>query len=296
MKLQRLNDHPLRLGEGVIWDERRRMFHYVDIEGQRIFSCREDGGIARTLRTHDMVGCILLDGDGALCYPMPDGLYRYVPETGENARVYTWEIPAELRFNDGKAAPDGAFFVGAMYRDQSAPRAAGGGCLYRFTPEMGLVQVRAGMSIPNGLCWTADGRTMYHIDTATHQVMAYDYDPACSAMGAGRAAVTLPEADGGPDGMTIDADGKLWVARWGGYAVTQYCPATGRALQTIPVPDRNASCCCFGGADMRTLYITTAMDEDGAGGWVYAVPTQTTGSAAHPLRLVLRKEREETDA
>ena len=282
MKVIRLKGHQLRLGEGVIWDAHRQMIHYVDIEGCCIYSCQEDGTVVHQLKTHDMVGCIMLDASHRICYPMPDGLYCYYPESGMVQRLCTWTLPDVLRFNDGKASPDGALFVGAMYRDQSDPQARGGGFLYRFTPETGLVPIRDGISIPNGLCWSADHRTMYHIDTVTGQVMAYPYDPETGAMDEGAAIVRLKE--GGPDGMTIDADGNLWVARWGGYAVTQYSSVTGEVLADIPVPDRNTSCCCFGGSDMKTLFITTAMDDEGKGGHVYSVRTETMGSAAHTLR------------
>lgn len=291
MEVIRLKGLQLHLGEGVIWDAHRQMIHYVDIEGCCIYSCREDGTVVHQLKTHDVVGCIVLDASHRICYPMPDGLYRYHPESGMVQRLCTWTIPDTLRFNDGKAAPDGALFVGTMYRDQSDPRAKDGGFLYRFTPEAGLVPVRDSMSIPNGLCWSADHRTMYHIDTVTGQVMAYPYDPEASTMGEGVAIVRLKEGEGGPDGMTIDAEGNLWVARWDGYAVTQYSGATGEAMASIPVPDRNVSCCCFGGSDMKTLFITTAMDNEGKGGQVYSIRTETTGSAAHPLRW----EREENE-
>lgn len=291
MEVIRLSKTQMRLGEGVIWDAYRQLIHYVDIEGCCIYSARADGTLVHRMQTHDLVGCIVLDGAQGLCYPMPDGLYRYVPEEGSTRRLHTWHLPDALRFNDGKAAPDGSLFVGAMYRDQHDPLAHGGGMLLRFTPDAGLAPVREGMSIPNGLCWSRDGRTMFHIDSATGQVMAYAYEPRRGMTDDGKAIIRLQEDEGVPDGMTIDADGQLWVARWGGSAVSRYRP-NGERLADIPVPDQNASCCCLGGSDARTLFITTAMDEDGSGGWVYSVRTDTRGSAAYPLRW----EREEHNA
>ena len=280
-EVRRITDRQVDLCEGVIWDAERQQIHYVDITGRMIYTCTTDGKLLHAKQTPDWVGCILLDTDGNLRYPMPNGLYRYDPDTGETQCLAVWTIPDALRFNDGKCAPDGAIFVGAMARNRESPNALHGGCLYRFTPETGLQIIKGGMTIPNGLAWRSDGRVMYHTDSQTRRVMAYEYDLSRAEIGQGSILAELRETDGVPDGMTIDAEDNLWVARWGGSAVTRYDGRTGAVLDEIRLPDKNVSCCCFGGQDMRTLLITTAKDEDGNGGYVYRTETKCGGTAAY---------------
>ena len=114
------------------------------------------------------------------------------------------------------------------------------------------------VTISNGIVWTADKKTMYYNDTPTLTVQAFDYDDKTGTISKGRVAVRIPKGTGAPDGMTIDAEGKLWVALWGGNCVARFDPVTGELMQKIMVPAPNVSSCAFGGKNLETLYITTA--------------------------------------
>lgn len=155
-----------------------------------------------------------------------------------------------IRMNDGKCDPAGRFWAGTMAYDESP----GAGALYVF--DGSVRTVLEGVSISNGLAWTADHRTMYYIDTPTGHVDAFDYDERTGAV-TGRRHVVKVEG-GHPDGMNIDDEGFLWVALWGGGAVHRYDPS-GRLVATVRVPAvTNVSSCCFGGPDRSTLFITTS--------------------------------------
>jgi sugar lactone lactonase YvrE len=135
---------------------------------------------------------------------------------------------------------------------------SGAGSLYCLGIDQQVRQMITHVTVSNGLAWSLDHRTMYYIDTATQMVVAYEYDLERGAIANRRVAIQVPVGHGYPDGMTIDADGMLWVAHWGGACVTRWDPIRGVALQSIPLPVTNVSSCCFGGADFADLYITTA--------------------------------------
>jgi len=158
------------------------------------------------------------------------------------------------RFNDGKCDPAGRFLAGTMDDNERLPS----GSLYSLSPDGKLKTLLRGTRISNGLAWSTDYRTFYHIDTPTRTVMAYDYDLASGEIANPRAAVAIPAGMGWPDGMTSDAEGMLWVALWGGAKLTRWDPATGRLETEIPFPAYNVSCCTFGGPDLDDLYVTTA--------------------------------------
>src|SRR3546814_7544247 len=110
------------------------------------------------------------------------------------------------------------------------------------------------------MIWSADKKTMYYGETPTVTVMAFYYDNATGRIDNGRIVVKVPPGMGAPDGMTIDAEGKLWVAMWGGGCVTRWDPETGKLLQKIAVPGPHTTSCAFGGKRLDTLYITTARE------------------------------------
>jgi len=121
------------------------------------------------------------------------------------------------------------------------------------------------VTISNGLTWSLDYKTLYYIDTPTHEVKAFDYDLETGAIANMRVVVQLSDSLGHPDGMTSDMQGNLWIAMWGGAQVTKWNPNTGQLLEQIPVPAKNVSSCVFGGKSGNELFITSArvgLDED----------------------------------
>ena len=148
-----------------------------------------------------------------------------------------------------------------------------------------------GLTISNGLGWSPDGTTMYLIDTIPGTIHAIRFDAPSGSIADGRTLVAVPAEHGGPDGMTVDADGDLWVAMFDGARVVRYQP-DGTPRQVLPVPASQVTCCAFGGRDLRRLYVTTATEqwtdeqrraEPGAG-LVYRLETDSTGRPAESFR------------
>lgn len=252
---------PLMLGEGPVWHARRETLYFVDIDGCMIYGWQDGLGLVTRLPMPDRTGFVVPWGGGLLA-GAGDALYRVDPDSAEITPVLRLALDAGVRFNDGKCDPEGRLWAGVMAVDRSRTDTAALGALYGIVPE-GPFQRLAPMDIPNGMAWDASG-AFYHTDTATGRILRYRrgadgriHDP--------ETAVTVE--DGAPDGMCIDGQGMLWVALWGAGRVQRYDPQTGRALkERIDVPESNASCCCLGGADGKTLYITTAQSDGQAGG------------------------------
>jgi sugar lactone lactonase YvrE len=135
-----------------------------------------------------------------------------------------------------------------------------GASLYRIDDDHSVHVMLDDVSISNGIVWTSDKKTMYYNDTPTLTVQAFDYDDRTGELSNRRVVVKIPKDSGYPDGMTIDAEDKLWVALWGGNCVARFDPLSGALLQKIAVPAPNVSSCAFGGKDLKTLYITTARE------------------------------------
>ncbi len=151
--------------------------------------------------------------------------------------------------------------------------------------------VLSGVTTSNGLAWNKDDTVMYYIDTPTQKVMAYEYDLETGTLGKARIAVEIPRENGHPDGMTIDEEGMLWVAHWGGSAVRRYDPANGKCIGVVRVPATNVTSCCFCGSELDTLYITTAGErsdpqkkEPHAGG-IFRISPGVSGTATFSYRL-----------
>ncbi|MCX7804455.1 MAG: SMP-30/gluconolactonase/LRE family protein, partial [Planctomycetota bacterium] len=163
--------------------------------------------------------------------------------------------PPENRFNDGKCDPAGRFWAGTMA--MTGPR-EGKGSLFCLFPDRSVKRMLDGVTTSNGIAWSLDRKTMYYIDTPTLTVWAFDYDERTAAISNRRPVASAPKEMGYPDGMTIDAEGMLWVAYWQGAKVARWDPKSGRLLQTIKVPADLTTSCAFGGPGMDVLYITTA--------------------------------------
>jgi sugar lactone lactonase YvrE len=155
------------------------------------------------------------------------------------------------RCNDGKLDPAGRFWIGTMSADGSVPE----GALYRLDGER-LVPVLEGLTIANGMGWTADARTMFFIDSPTREVWAFDFDPADSSISNRRTVVRVAEGLGLPDGMCVAADDTIWVAHWGLGCVCRWDPRTGVLLGRIATDCPHTSSCCLG--PNGALYITTS--------------------------------------
>ncbi|MHB8958796.1 MAG: SMP-30/gluconolactonase/LRE family protein [Candidatus Limnocylindrales bacterium] len=242
-------------GEGPAWDAASARLLWVDLLGARLHQTGPDGSDA-TVQFDRPVCAVVPRAGGGLALALGDGFWLQGPD-GDLRRVYAFAQPGPplgpVRMNDGKCDPAGRFWAGSMAYDGRA----GAGSLYRLDPDWRVAEILRDVTVSNGLAWRPDGTTMYYIDSALQRVDVFDADPATGDIRNRRPAVAVPAASGTPDGMTIDDDGCLWVALWGGSSVHRYTP-DGRLDTIVEVPCANATSCAFGGNDLRDLYITTS--------------------------------------
>lgn len=233
-----------RLGEGPVWDPRSSTLRWVDIERGEVHRFDPATGTDTFFEVGAMVGCVAVRAAGGLVLGAADGLYTCRDDGGQLTLLH--KVDCDGRFNDGKADPWGRFWAGTMVRED------GTGALYRLDPDHSLHTMVTGVSVSNGLGWSPDGTIMYYTDTRTGGVDAFDHDPSSGTLSGRRRLIT--EDRGWPDGLTVDADGCLWVALWDGWGVRRYAP-DGRLLTTVEVPAQRVTSCTLAGT---TLYITTA--------------------------------------
>ena len=246
------------LGEGCVWSPLEDLLVWVDITGQAVHRFDHASGQPVSVwRYNESVGNAALRAGGGLAL----GLGNTVTLTDRVGAIESViELPGEPetnRANDGAVDPAGRLFQGTMSNTEpGSPVAA----LHRVDADGTARRVLSDVMISNGIGWSPDRSTMYYIDTLTFRVDQFDYDPATGEIEGRRPFVTFDGSTGGPDGMTVDADGCLWVAMFGGFGVQRFSPQ-GEQLETVVTPGApQTTCCCFGGPDLDTLYITTAAD------------------------------------
>ncbi len=248
-------DAKAELGEGPIWDYRRGLLYWVDIRASAIHLYDPIAARDRVIDAGQEVGCVALRSNGGVIFAGRNGFAELDIESGAIAALLDPErhLPAN-RFNDGKVDPRGRFWAGTMNTEGQQKK----GSLYCLFADFSLRTMVTGVSISNGLAWSADHKTLYYVDTPTQEVAAFDFDVDSGEVCGRRTAVRIPAEKGKPDGMTMDTEGMLWVALYGGGAVTRWNPRDGRLLATIEVPAPLVTCCAFAGLRMDEMYITTA--------------------------------------
>jgi sugar lactone lactonase YvrE len=257
-----------KLAEGPRWDAPRRRLLWVDIEGCRlhIFESGED----RAIGLETMVGAAAPTSDGAVLVALADRL-ALVDLADESLQTLVG-LPhgPTVRANDGACDAAGRFWIGTMGLDDTA----GAGALYRYDGD--LEPVLDGVTLSNGLGWTRDNTRMYYIDSPAYRVDVFDFDLAAGRVARRRPFVSIDESDGIPDGLTIDDEGGVWVALYGGSCVRRY-DENGLLDAVLEVPAKNVTSCCFGGDDGRSLFVTTAAPD----GNVYVTQPGIGGPPAH---------------
>jgi len=244
------------LGEGPLFDERSESVFWVDIERRRVWQFSLAAGRSRFFDVEEKPGCLFLLPDPTfLLVAVPSGFRRLSLEDGVLAPAERLiNISPELRFNDGKADAAGRIWIGTMgFKPRETP-----GCLYRVNTNGEVQGKLQNLTIANGLGWSPDGGTFYYIDSPTKKVMAYAFDPQTGEISEGRCAVDTAAVPGIPDGMSVDAEGMLWVAFWGGRQVARFDPRSGDLLASVEVPCSQVTSCAFGKAGSGDLFITTA--------------------------------------
>jgi sugar lactone lactonase YvrE len=256
MKPHCVLDAQAGLAEGPHWWAEKGIFLWVDIEASRVGLFDPVARSNRFLDLPSHVGAVVPTTTGDLVAATAKGFVRLDPQSGVLTALCDPEPGrSEHRFNDGKCDPWGRFWAGTMAYDFSP----GAGSLWRLNNDFSCSLQWQELTISNGLAWSLDRRFLYLIDSPTLTVMAFPLTSTGSLAGHPTACITIPaEWDALPDGMCIDAEGKLWIALFGGGAVTRWDPLDGRLMQTVELPCRQVTSCCFGGPDLDQLLITTA--------------------------------------
>lgn len=242
------------LGEGAIWHPVENRLYWIDIEGKHLHIYDPETKKNQSFDVGARIGTVVPVQTGGVLIALQTGIYKMDLKSGRKDFITNPLPDSALRFNDGKCDPSGRFWVGSLALDSRKK----GASLYRLDLNKQSHTVLNNVTISNGIVWTADRKTMYYVDTPTRMVQAFDYDDNSGTITNRRVAIKIPDGMGAPDGMTIDAEGKLWIALWGGFAVGRFDPQTGELLQKISVPAPNVSSCAFGGKNLDVLYITTA--------------------------------------
>jgi D-xylonolactonase len=244
-------DYACETGEGPLWHPGESRVYWLDIPNGRMFRYDPASGRHEICYEGQPVGGTTLQADGALLLFMDRGAVKSWRD-GALTTILD-EIPdeRESRFNDVIADPVGRVFCGTM------PTPHRPGRLYRLDPDGTLTVVLEGIGTSNGMGFTPDRRQMYYTDSPRHEIYLFDYDERTGAITNQRVFARNPESEGFPDGMTVDAKGSVWSARWDGACLVCYT-ADGREERRIAFPAKKVSSAIFGGPDYADLYVTTA--------------------------------------
>jgi sugar lactone lactonase YvrE len=244
------------LGECPRWDAATGRLLWVDIEARTLHLFDPASGDDRSIRFDDRVGAAAPATGGGVLVALADRL-AMVDLDDESVRTLAKFPHGDgLRLNDGVCDAAGRLWVGSLALDY----APGRGALYRYSSEEGLDRVLEEVTISNGIGWSLDGGTMYYIDSMAYRVDAFDFDLANGEISDRRPFVVIERGAGIPDGLTVDDEGGIWVALWGRAAIRRYSPH-GELDRIVDVPTDNVTACCFGGADGRSFFVTSASVE-----------------------------------
>jgi len=250
------------LGEGPVWDARDAALWFVDIKQHRVHRFDPAGGETRSFDAPGQVGWVLPAADGGFLAGLQTGLHRFDPESGAFTLLTAVEPDRPgNRLNDATVAADGAVWFGSMDDGETDVT----GQVHRFHAGTLTTSTIPPVVITNGPAVSPDGGTLYHVDTLGHTIHAVPVDGATT--GTPRLFATIDAADGYPDGVTVDAEGGVWVGLWGGWSARRYAP-DGTLDRIVRFPVANITKVAFGGDDLRTGFATSASkglsDEDRA--------------------------------
>jgi len=264
-----------QLGESPVWLAAEQRLAFVDITGRRLHRFDPVSGDHNADPVDEDIGCLGPALGGGFVAGLRSGIWL-LDGSGSKVRLLAAnaEDAATHRFNDGHVDPGGRYFAGTLDEAKSAGDAG----LYRLD-HRGLARIAGGLMTSNGVAFSPDGRTLYHSDTPRFVIWRWDYDPATGQAENQREFVRVePSADdrGRPDGAAVDVEGCYWSSQYEGGRIHRYDP-DGRLMAAYPLPARKVTMPAFGGADRKTLFVTTAADEGGEGGDLYALATDVAG-------------------
>lgn len=249
------------LGEGPWWDAKPGLLYWIGGLDGMFYVYDPKTGVNREYTMGRMVGCVIPCAQGGVLVNLQDGVFLFDTETEKLTELSDIERNiSNNRLNDGGCDSTGRFWFGSMSMtaNQEGRKFETTGSFYSMDGRGRVKKHFGGVGISNGIAWNADETVMFFIDTMTGRVDAFDFDVQHGSIKNRRVVVRIKPAEGAPDGMTIDEEGMLWVAHFGGGRVARYDPATGAKLSEVLLPADNVTCCGFGGEKLDELYITTA--------------------------------------
>jgi sugar lactone lactonase YvrE len=270
------------LGEGASWDAERGIAHWVDILRGQLFEGHLDGDSIESTMVYQREGtlgaAVRAEGGGYLL-ATTETLVRIDDDGREIGELRIVPEGMTSRLNDGATDPAGRYIVGSMDFDEKS----GGQLLVSVDHDGRTTVLDDDIVISNGLGWSPDGGTFYSIDSVPGTVWVRDYDPGTGAVGT-RHQLLGADFGGFPDGMTVDAEGNLWIAVWGGSEVQCYSPQ-GKLLEVVRTTAPQTSSVAFAGDDLSTLFITSASREPGPdAGKLFTIDVNVRGRATTPWR------------
>ncbi len=252
-KVEPIAQHKCRTGENPLWDAERKRLYWTDIPTGRLFVFDHATGEHEQIYEGEPVGGFTLQEDGRLLlFRVKDIAIRH--DDGKVDPLLPFKAEGVPRFNDVIAAPDGSVLAGTMGKKMK-------GGVFHLTADRNIKNLWQGTNCSNGMAFTADRRRFFWTNTTTRAIYLHDYDEETGAITNRKPLVQVPEGVGAPDGMTLDTEGHLYSARWGGRGVFVYS-ADGSQVSKIDIPVDAVSSCAFGGPDMDELYVTTAMYDE----------------------------------
>ena len=247
------------LGEGPLWDPHGEALVWVDIPRGRVMRMAADAREPGTLELPEPAGCVARLAGGDFLVAAGRSLYRVSFAPGGHEKLLAVHLmdPSTMA-NDGAADPNGRFVFGSKHKEHTEPKAAA----FSFGGGTGLRTLHAPVTVFNGPAFGRAGDRIYFADTLEGLIFRAPYEPATGRMGDPEVFVRVPAATGYPDGMAVDAQDCLWNAHWDGWRLTRYRP-DGSVERVVELPVRRPTAPCFGGADLRTVFVTSAAPDDG---------------------------------
>lgn len=283
MQPELIADYACTVGEGPMWHPTEQKVYWVDIMTGRMFRYDPATDDHEQCYQGDIIGGFTIQDDGALLLFMARGAVK-IWRDGQLETIIE-EIPdeRETRFNDVFADPAGRVFCGTMPTKDRLGR------LYRLDPDRTLTLLLEGIHVSNGMGLTLDHKHLYYTDSGAKKIYLFDYDSDTGAISNQRVFLDTSDQEGVPDGMTVDASGNVWSARWDGSRLTQYA-ADGTEIQRISFPAKKVSSVIFGGPDYMDMYVTTAggnnKEENGPGaGALFRLRLGLQGLPEFPSRI-----------
>jgi sugar lactone lactonase YvrE len=281
-ELEQVDVPTAALGESPRWDALSGVFYWVDLMVGEVRRYSPSSGAYDAMNVGEPVGAVVTRASGGLVFAVQSGFAAASSFGGPVTPLVSVEADRPgNRMNDGACDSFGRFYAGTMAIDEET----GAGSVYRLDPDGSVVRLVEGVSISNGIGWSPDETLMYYADTPTGRVDVFSYAPSTGAIAMRRSFVTLPAGAGLPDGLTVDVEGAVWVALWGGSAVHRYLP-DGSLDRVVSLPVKNVTACTFGGPDLQDLYITTARDASRPDapeeGGLFIHRPGVTGTPSHP--------------